>query len=455
MTTQVIRNARANAERQFRHVRPLDFDEATYFNARVELAKVGHDTEHDFGHGRAAALAERASLRRALNEIRTAASDHSEKAKAGDKQAEQDFGATIEALEWASARINDISQQMDDTAAAELMFTGRSASSTGGWRKPNGDEVTVLDSTDKLVNHTRHRVDPDEHVGFGELIRAVAMGPKSDRVRNALTSTDAAAGGVTVPEQVLDEFIDTLRSKTRTVQAGARTLLMDEGNTRIVRAESDPTSGWRAENAVVAEGDPAFSGLEFKAKTLASLVKVPVELLQDSVNIDRVLMELFAGALAVELDRAALVGSGVSPEPLGVWDTVGVNEVLPAPVLSYDALLDGWDMMSTANAEDPTAAIMNPTALRTLRGLKDSTGRYLRPPEALINTPLLGTTSLAADQVIVGDWTRLVLGIRQQLRVQVHQQTFADRLQVAFIAYLRADTGVETAKSFTRFNIAP
>lgn len=364
-----------------------------------------------------------------------------------------EYDKSMREIEKIDAEISRTQKILD--AQAREMFTGRSAAQSGGWRKPDGTEVIVLDSTDKLSNHTRHRVDPDELVGFGELIRAVAMGPKSERVRNALTSTDAAAGGVTVPEAVLDEFIDVLRSKTRTVQAGARTLMLDEGNVRIVRAESDPTSGWREENAVVAEGDPAFSGLEFKAKTLASLVKVPVELLQDSVNIDRVLMELFAGALAVELDRAALVGSGVSPEPLGVWDTVGVNALTPDPVLSYDALLDGWDAMSTANAEDPTAVILNPTALRTLRGLKDTTGRYLRPPESLIETPLLGTTSLAADQVIVGDWTKLVLGVRQQLRVQVHQQTFADRLQVAFIAYLRADIGIETAKSFAKFTIAP
>jgi len=453
MTTQSVRAARRNAANQHRAVRPMDFGDPAFQNARIELAKVGHQIEESDG-SRADLLNERASLRRALNQMQAEARVRGEKAAAGDQSATDAYESLVEAIEWAGSRINEISSQLDLDEWAEMAFTGQS-NKPSGWTKPDGTPVTVLAPGDRLANLNNRRADPDEHVGFGEMIRAVAMGPKSERVRNALTSTDAAAGGVTVPERVLDEFIDVLRAKTRTVQAGARTLMMDEGNIRIVRAESDPSSGWRDENSVVPEGDPAFSGLEFKAKTLASLVRVPLELLQDSVNIDNILLELFAGALATELDRAALVGSGTAPEPLGVWNTTGVNALSPDPAMDFDTILDAWDAMSTANAEDPTAVIAHPNALRTLRGLKDSTGAYLRPPQSLIDMPLLGTTSMPADQVIVGDWARLVLGIRQQLRVQVHSQTHADRLQVLFIAYLRADIGVETAKSFTKFVIAP
>ena len=53
-------------------------------------------------------------------------------------------------------------------------------------------------------------------------------------------------------------------------------------------------------------------------------MKISRELLEDSINIGDILTGALANALALELDRVALLGSGTAPEPRGIFNTSGI-----------------------------------------------------------------------------------------------------------------------------------
>jgi hypothetical protein len=49
--------------------------------------------------------------------------------------------------------------------------------------------------------------------------------------------------------------------------------------------------------------------------------------LEDSVNVSQALDTAFAGALGLEVDRVALLGSGSGSEPRGIFNTSGIGSV--------------------------------------------------------------------------------------------------------------------------------
>lgn len=301
-------------------------------------------------------------------------------------------------------------------------------------------------------------------LSVGGVLRALAMGAESDVERRALSEGTDTAGGYTVPTVLSSRMIDLMRKKSRVIQAGAATIPVDSDRHEFAKLISDPTPGWRNEAAPVAESDPTFGRVVFQPRSLAVHVIVSEELLQDSVNIESALQNALSNALALEVDRAALFGSGTAPQPLGLFNMAGINTVSMgtngAAITDYAPVLDAVEDLQEANAGEVSAAIMAPRTLRTFNGLTDTTGQPLRRPQSLDGLPMLETTQVPTDQtqgtadnassILLGDFSGLVLGFRQRLRIEVLRELHRGNLQVGFIAHLRMDVQAWHEESFAR-----
>jgi HK97 family phage major capsid protein len=62
------------------------------------------------------------------------------------------------------------------------------------------------------------------------------------------------------------------------------------------------------------------------------------------------------------------------------------------------------------------------------------------------------TTSMDNDTCILGDFSKLVIGIRTSLRIEVLRELFAENMQYGFLCHLRADIGVEHPESFCKIS---
>lgn len=395
-----------------------------------------------------------ADFRRLSNELRNWVQNFISKP---DWKEDRDGAAYRGAMGW----VNLIDHEMENRAALQRVSGegGFGDFATGGWfdtrtRKP----VAVLAPNEKLSDG----VSPG--INVGGLMAGMLFGPRDERVRAALEEGTGSAGGYTVPAVLMPEFIDKLRAQTRFVQAGARTVVLDTLETKIARVDSDPVAAWRAENTDVAESDPTFGIVTLEAKSLAVLVKVSIELLQDSVNIDEILQTVLINAMALELDRAAFFGSGTGNQPLGLFNISGMNSVSMgangAAPSSYDPLIDAIYELEVDNAGAPSAAVFHPRTAKTFRKLKDSQNNPLQIPDVVKTLPMLTTTSVPINQtqgtsndcssIITGDFSQAMLGIRQQLVIQRLDQTFAKSLQVGFLASLRADVAFAHPESFCK-----
>lgn len=309
-----------------------------------------------------------------------------------------------------------------------------------------------------------------ESMRLGRHIRALAFGDRrglSDLDRRALAEGSDSSGGYTVPEIVAGRFIDRVRNAMVTSRAGALIVPMTSDTLHLARlgqpdsvSPAIATATWKAENADIDETDATLERVTFTARTLPVLIRMSVELGEDSLNIDEIIERELAAQLALELDRAALLGSGSAPEPRGIVNQSGVATTAfgGSDPTSYDFMVDAIGRLWALNHE-PNGAIYNASLATLAAKLKEggSSNQPLRAPDVVAalakhrtNTIPNANTSPNSTTMIVGDFSQLLIGLRTSFRLEVSRvaANAFEKLQIVTRAYLRADVQLAHPEAF-------
>jgi HK97 family phage major capsid protein len=350
---------------------------------------------------------------------------------------------------------------INETQLFIIDYAEKFDASRGGLEKTQN----VYNRGDKCSLNTRPQ--NLEGVGLGGIMKAMALGSRGNmQIQNALGEGTDSAGGYTTPVEIAREFIDLMRSKSVMNAAGARTVMLDGKKLSFAKLLTEPQAAWRAENAPIAESDATFGTVPLEPKSLAVIVRVSRELLQDSINIEEILLTSLAQSLALKIDQAALYGSGASNEPLGlssVLDTAARVTILAtngsklSALNYYKPIVQALGKVNLAN-DTPNAVVMSPRTKDDLSIFADSTGQPLQMPPAISTVEILDTTSISdaftvgsgttCSEAYVGNWSNLLIGLRDQIRIELLPQLYAANYQVGFLAHIRADIGVARTNSF-------
>jgi HK97 family phage major capsid protein len=181
-------------------------------------------------------------------------------------------------------------------------------------------------------------------------------------------------------------------------------------------------------------------------------------LLEDSLNIGTALPDVLAAAMALELDRVALLGTGTAPQPRGIAATVGIGTFAQnALIANYANLSKARTGILSANAGPVSAYIIHPRDEGTFTELVDGDGQPLNAPRAVADIPVLTTTAIpinggaGSDEstMFADNFAHLMLGIRQDIRIELLKTSaYASNLQYTFVAHMRADVAVAHAGAF-------
>ena len=306
-----------------------------------------------------------------------------------------------------------------------------------------------------------------ESMRFGSVVRAFATGNRnglSDLELRALSEGSDSAGGFTVPEVLSGTFIDRMRNAATVFRAGATVAPMTSDTLHLARLKQPGVSvgspaaaaaplAWKTENAPITEGDITLERVTFTARTLPLLVKMSVELSEDSSNIDAIIERELSQAMALELDRVALIGSGTPPEPAGILNQNGVDVGAMSGNADYNSIIDAVGDVAERN-HVANARVYNADMARNLAKLQTGLGVYLVPPPYLDNAREFVTNAINLGSpnggFIVGDFTQLMVGIRTSFRLEVSRVagTAFENLQVWVRAYLRADVQLAHPEAF-------
>jgi len=306
--------------------------------------------------------------------------------------------------------------------------------------------------------------------GLGAYVRGRVTG-KWDGAEEHRTMTEGtpSAGGFLVPTPLSLQVIDLMRNQSQVVNAGAVSVPMTAATLAMARVGSDVTATWRAELAPITYSDNQIEKVMFIAKTLAAGAKISVELIEDSQNIDEVVSNSIAQALALELDRACLYGAGGAVTPLGIKNQPGVTIT---PVNGAPATL-GWTPFSTAiaklmsfNFRGPFGAIYSARTAGELDAMKDTLGQPLRQPDLVAGMAKFVSNQVpnnlaggsppgnVSSDIFVAQWDQAMIGMRTELTMEV-SRVAADSASSAFTnlevwirAYLRADLQLAHPQAF-------
>ena len=352
--------------------------------------------------------------------------------------------------------------------------TSQGASRAGQWVRTNDMRPAAVTREQRFADHEivrehSQRVSGREdavigqHGSFGQMVRSMST----------------TSGSALVPTIWASDVIDRARNFAAVLKAGASVVPMDAKIVQIGRLTADPTAAFRAEGSTITASDPTFDNVTLTATSMSALVVGSIEWFQDASNVDEIVTNAIAKAIALQLDLAALYGSITTgagtvnlptpPNPRGVLGAL--NALAPTSVLGAAAngtaqtALSYWnEILDTIytprdSNEAPNALIWNSKAARQYAKAYDSLGQPLRVPadvdglEKFVSNQIpsytQGTMTSRATDVFVGDWSQLLIGQRLDLNIQTLTERYAELGQVGIVANWRGDVQVARAKAFS------
>ena len=239
----------------------------------------------------------------------------------------------------------------------------------------------------------------------------------------------------------------------------------------IASVASDPTAHWRHETIAVPASGVTFSAINLVPKTLAVVVPLSVEFLEDAPNLPSLLENVIASAFALKIDRAGLYGIGAAAQPWGVLNWPGTNEIPTVGTPSdYSDVSQAITKIYEANFPgDPSslAWIASPRDLGTYDALVSSSDdQPLQPTPWASKLQKYSTTSLeaaaGATSMVIGDFSQVLFAMRSNgitfevLRegtvkdVDATEWNATSQLLVHLRAYMRLDTAVIKPQFLTK-----
>ncbi|NLO90847.1 MAG: phage major capsid protein [Elusimicrobia bacterium] len=271
-----------------------------------------------------------------------------------------------------------------------------------------------------------------------------ARGGYAEKAALAEGSSGSTGGGYLVPVEFSAEVARLMRDASPIMRL-ANVLPMSSWKRHIPKQLTNVSVGWVDESGLRPETNPTFGQLEQVAKVMGAVVKCTDELLRDSaVNLTAFLGELVAEAMALEIERVALVGgvSAYGDKFDGVLKASGLNTVsMAGDTVSFDDIADLLFSVSGAYGEGGKLALSR-AGLKKLLKLKDEQGNYVWQPPAgdvpatVWNTPyelcsqIPSTFTAGAQAKTGGDLTaaffgrfdrHLLVSPRQELEIKVSQ----------------------------------
>ena len=258
------------------------------------------------------------------------------------------------------------------------------------------------------------------------------------------------------------DFIDVLRNASSVMQAGARMLNGLSGDVKIPKKTQAAAAGWIAtEGGASAESEMTVGSVSLAPKTIGAHTDVTRQLLiQSSLDVEALIRDDLAQAIALAIDLGALSGSGLLGQPYGIKNTSGINTVdfgtAPDLVPTFAQIVDMETQVATDNALTGNLAyIMGAAMYGALKTTEKAanTAQFVVEPGGTIN----GYRGIVSNQAAAGDayfgnFSDLLVGMFGGLDIVVDPYTASTSGTVRVVALQSCDVAVRNAVSFCLAN---
>ena len=311
-------------------------------------------------------------------------------------------------------------------------------------RKPVNDRIVEKPQTAKDDTKVGRASDAYKE-DFGRVLRGKRA------VHNVLSEGTDSEGGYLCPTEFERQIVDALKEEN--VMRKLCKIITTDNERKIPVAASHSTAAWTAENADYTESDPSFNQKTIDAYKLTDLVKVSIELLQDSMfDLEDYIGREFAFAFGAAEEEAFCVGTG-SGQPTGLFTAnggeVGVTAASSTAVTADEIISLIYALKSPYRKK--AKFLMNDETVAAIRKLKDGNGVYLWQPALqqgqpdkllgydLYTSPYVPTMAAGAYAIGFGDFQNYWIADRTGRTVQRLNELYSTKGQVGFVGTERVD----------------
>ena len=278
-------------------------------------------------------------------------------------------------------------------------------------------------------------------------------------IRNTMSTSTPSEGGYTVQTTVASQIISAMKDY------GAMRRVASSISTDNGADLNYPTTDGAAEegeivaqNTAAAAADPSFGTValntfKFSSKTIA----IPLELLQDSsIDVVALIQQRVRDRIGRHANKQFTIGVGTTA-PLGLSVAAGVGKTGTTGqtlTVTYDDLVDLVDSLDPAYQTDALKFMFGQTARRTIRKIKDTTGRPIwtpsydagmaaKTPDLLLGYPVeinnhMPVPAANAKTIAFGDLSKYMIRDAMQITLfRFEDSAFLSKGQVGFLAWAR------------------
>lgn len=279
-----------------------------------------------------------------------------------------------------------------------------------------------------------------------------------DMAKRTLNSSDEAA--LFTDDFRGGDFIDVLRNQSSVMRAGARMLTGLSGDVKIPKKLTAASAAWiSTEGGDTSASEMTVGSVSMVPRTLGAYTDVTRQLLiQSSLDVEALMRDDLATAIALAIDKAALEGDGQSGAPTGILSTVGVNLVtaFAAAIPTFPEVVTLETALGEDNALMGNLAYILPASM--WGGLKtkekaSGTAQFVVEPGGTINGYRAFVSNQAtAGNLYFGNFSDLLVGFFGGLDLTVDPYTNSKSGTVRIVALQSCDVAVRHAVSFAYGN---
>jgi HK97 family phage major capsid protein len=284
--------------------------------------------------------------------------------------------------------------------------------------------------------------------------------------RDLNVGTPSAGGNLVATDLLSGSFIDMLRNAMVLNRLGVRTLSGLVGNIAIPRQAGGANTYWVAESGAPTESQASFGQVTMSPKTVGAFSDISRKLLlQSSLDVEALVQNDLATAIALALQQAAISGTGLSNQPSGlltlISPTVAGGTDGAAP--SWANIVELETDVAVGNADIGTLAYLTNTKVRgklkTTSKVSGQNGFIWENGDMPLNGYMAGVTNAVPSNltkgsgtnlsaILFGNFADLVIGLWGTLDLMVDPYSNSTSGTVRIVALQDADVGVRHTESF-------
>ncbi|MEM9304403.1 MAG: phage major capsid protein [Pseudomonadota bacterium] len=370
------------------------------------------------------------------------------------------------------ARLDQIEQKSDTMLESTEGIANRlqdlERSGGGG-----GPAVHTAKHRYSFAKALRHVADPDAYPLDGlereqhEELRQKSNSPVAGATFVPLMRKDLdyganspTAGGSSLVPRDDRSLVDVLRQDSVIMRLAS--VVPVTGDVDLPKKTATSGAYWvEGEGTPVTETTPTFDRIQLRPLFCGALTTVTLKMLRQTDGVvERIVETDLLSTVAVELDRAALNGSG-SGEPTGLLNQSGILDASESPqALSWGSVLEMERLLLTNNARRGNLAVVcDPSSYKSLKSTtrvsNDAAAGFVMDMDQMNTNGYVvePTNHCPADTLVMGNWDDLIVALWGNIALARDESTHFASGSVRIRAFAGFDIQVRHAESFCKLSV--